>query len=276
VITASIERDAAKPKRSLLARIFSTQKDEDEQNEQAAPKSPNLRLRTPTVVASLTPPTRVATETIVPLPTSRPVAVAALTAKPKSAAQTFTTAALPTNLFDNRGYWRGAVEISTLPPLSQTPFEVASADPTATGGIARGALAYAAESQPLPPPQVRPMGSSMPRLPATATVMPASSSTTVVVQQPLAAALASGGQRPDSPWMRAAMLTPSVSGYLTATRLGATDPRPLHELFLKPSQSLVMTFSADPHLGMVADRFTGSAVVFLATATFTTQTASLR
>ena len=37
-----------------------------------------------------------------------------------------------------------------------------------------------------------------------------------------------------------------------------------------------MTFSADPHLGMVADRFSGSAVVFLATATFTTQTASLQ
>ena len=38
-----------------------------------------------------------------------------------------------------------------------------------------------------------------------------------------------------------------------------------------------MTFSADPHLGMVADRFSGDAVVFLATATFTPQTtASLR
>ena len=63
---------------------------------------------------------------------------------------------------------------------------------------------------------------------------------------------------------------------MTATRLGAVDPRPLHELLHKPSLSLVMTFSADPHLGMVADRFSGSAVVFLATATFNTQTASLR
>ena len=33
-----------------------------------------------------------------------------------------------------------------------------------------------------------------------------------------------------------------------------------------------MTFSADPHLGMVADRFSGSAVVFLATTTFAPQT----
>ena len=37
---------------------------------------------------------------------------------------------------------------------------------------------------------------------------------------------------------------------------------------MKPSTSLVMTFSADPNLGMVADRFSGRAVVFLATATF--------
>jgi hypothetical protein len=39
-----------------------------------------------------------------------------------------------------------------------------------------------------------------------------------------------------------------------------------------------MSFSADPHLGMVADRFDGRAVVFLATTTFTAPqtTASLR
>jgi hypothetical protein len=38
-----------------------------------------------------------------------------------------------------------------------------------------------------------------------------------------------------------------------------------------------MTFSADPHLGMVTGRFEGPAVVFVATTTFTRQsTASLR
>ena len=77
-----------------------------------------------------------------------------------------------------------------------------------------------------------------------------------------------GGERSDSPWLRAAMLTPSVRSFMTATRVGAVDPRWQYDLLHKPSQSLVMTFSADPHLGMVADRFTGSAVVFLATATF--------
>jgi uncharacterized protein YcbK (DUF882 family) len=289
VITASLERDVAKPKRSLLARIFGAPKDEDEQSEQPAPK----HARAPIVVASLTPPTRVATETIVPMPTSRPsprpspVAIAAVIPKPRPAEPTFTTASLPNNVFDNRGYWRSAVESAALPPptQSQTPFEVASADPAAAVSPAQSALAYAAEAETQVPQvaqvtqaaQVRPMGSSMPRLPVTATVMPTAGNTTVLVKPPLAPALTSGGQRPDSPWLRAAILTPSVSGFMTAMNLAPVDARPLRELLLKPSQSLVMTFSADPHLGMVTDRFTGSAVVFLATATFTTQTsASLR
>ena len=54
------------------------------------------------------------------------------------------------------------------------------------------------------------------------------------------------------------------------------DPRPLQDLFHKPSTSLVMTFSADPQFGVAADRFSGQAVVFLATTSFVTQTASLR
>ncbi len=63
---------------------------------------------------------------------------------------------------------------------------------------------------------------------------------------------------------------------MTTTRLGVLDPRPLTEFMRKPSSALVMTFAQDPHYGMVAGRFSGSAVVFLATATFGTQrTASL-
>jgi hypothetical protein len=114
----------------------------------------------------------------------------------------------------------------------------------------------------------------MPRLPREATVIPAASNTTVAVKPP---AMTIGGQRYDSPWLRAAMLTPSVSNFMSATRLGRINPSWLGALLDKPAHALVMTFSADPHLGMVADRFSGHAVVFMATATFTTQaTASLR
>jgi len=99
-----------------------------------------------------------------------------------------------------------------------------------------------------------------------------------VLKPLLASTLAMGGsERSDSPWLRAAMLTPSVRSYMTATRVDGIDPRWQYELLHKPAQSLTMTFSADPHLGMEADRFSGNAVVFLATTTFAPQTtASLR
>ena len=117
----------------------------------------------------------------------------------------------------------------------------------------------------------------MPRLPATAALIPATSNTTVVAKPPLTTAMSQMTGTPADPWLRAAMLTPSVSDFMSATRLGPVDPRPLHELLHKPSLSLVMTFSADPHLGMLADSFSGRAVVFLATATFTPRTtAALR
>jgi hypothetical protein len=114
------------------------------------------------------------------------------------------------------------------------------------------------------------------RFPREANVMPAQGNTTVVEKPPLTAA-ANSDRSIESPWLRAAMLTPSISAYMTATQLGAIDLRPLQGLLYKPSLAVVMTFSPDPQLGMVASRFSGPAVVFLATTSFKLQsTASLR
>jgi len=280
VITASQEH-AAKPKRSLLAKIFGNGKDQDEQSEQPAAKSANLPTGAPMAVASLSPPKPVAVEHIVPLPAARPkpVDVAIALPKPRPAEQTIVTASLANNGFDKRGYWRGAVEAGpALPPpiAAGTRFDTASLDPVNTGSAGGKALAYATEPQTPLAARTRPMGSRMPRMPVEASMIPTSSNTTLA-KPPLAAALAMGsGERSDAPWLRAAMLTPSVRSFMTTTRIGAVDPRWQHDLLRKPSQAVAMSFSADPHLGMVADRFTGSAVVFLATATFNMQTASLR
>ena len=269
VMTASIDRPAGQPKRSLLARLFGSAKDPDEISEQPAPK----HARTPMVVASLSPPkpSPVTVERIVPMPTARPkpVAVAEITLKPAN--QPFVTASLGGNLFDNRGYWRGVVQPGpNLPAIVAAPktYETASADPTSTGSTA---LAYAAESEVPAPVRARPMGAGVPRLSNEASVMPAQGNTTVVAKPPLSPVLASAGRSIDSPWLRAAMLTPSFSTYMTATRLGAVDMRPLQELLYKPSLSVAMTFSTDPYIGMVASRFDGPAVVFLATTTFAKQ-----
>jgi hypothetical protein len=86
----------------------------------------------------------------------------------------------------------------------------------------------------------------------------------------------SGAQRLDSPWLRAAMLTPSVSGAMTATRFGAVDPRGFEVYLHKPARAVAISFSADPTVGMRTDRFTGRAVTFVDVATFVrAQTASL-
>jgi hypothetical protein len=52
--------------------------------------------------------------------------------------------------------------------------------------------------------------------------------------------------------------------------------RALTPLMQRPTQALAMTFSEDPNAGMSTQRFTGSAVVFMATATFASRTAALQ
>jgi hypothetical protein len=83
-------------------------------------------------------------------------------------------------------------------------------------------------------------------------------------------------QRFQEPWLRAVLVAPSVSGALTALPIGPIDRRHLAVAMHKPRAALPATFSVDPHHGMRADRFTGHAVVFLATASFgSSRTASL-
>jgi uncharacterized protein YcbK (DUF882 family) len=282
VITASQEETAARPKqRNLFASLFRS-KDEDEPDEQPPSKSAGLQPHAPMAVASLSPPKQVAVEHIVPLPSARPkpVDVAVALPRPRPAEQPIVTASVDRTI-DNRGYWTSTVESGPALPSaipSGTPYQTASADPATTGSSADDTLAYAPASNTPLTERARPMGSRLPRMPAEARMIPASSNATVVVKSPQAqAAAVGGGERSDSPWLRAAMLTPSVRSFMTATRVGALDPRWQHDLLHKPVQSVMMTFSTDPHLGMVTERFSGSAVMFLATATFAPQkTAALR
>jgi hypothetical protein len=95
---------------------------------------------------------------------------------------------------------------------------------------------------------------------------------------PAAAAIrtAAVGDKLDDIWLRAVMLAPDLRYYLSATLIGAPDPKELRALMQKPKASLALTFSADPMDGMVTDRFTGEAVVFPDTISFVTRTAALQ
>jgi len=267
-------QEQAKPKRSLLARIFGIGKDEDEDevSERPAPKEASKRARPPMTVASLGP--------------SKPVAVARIPARPKTAAvavlprprpaEQNIAAAAPDNAFDSRGNWLSAIGAGPSLPAAiaaGTPYEMAALGRTTTGSAASDVLAYAAESAPRPAAKVRPMGTQLPRITAEARVVPVAPGTSMAVKPPLAAAFAVGGSASaDGPWLRATLLTPSVRDVMTANHVGEADPRWQGELLHKPAQSVMMNFSADPHLGMVTDRFSGTAVVFMATVTFKPQT----
>ena len=279
LIAEGTEHAATQPKRSLFARLFGLGKDTDETNEEPPPAPKHERART--AIASLTLPKAhpVTVEHIVPMPMARPKFDAVVAATPTSAARPLVTASAGNNLFASRGYWRGTVETGPdlpAPAATVSPFETASVEPRSTGSTA---LAYAAEADAVAMNRPRPMGSRLPLLPKEASVLATQANTTVLEKAALASAapVADIGQRIDSPWLRASMLTPSFSTYMTATRLGAVDLRPLHELLHKPLMSVAMTFSADPHLGMLANHFDGPAVVFVATTTFKLQsTASLQ
>ena len=77
-------------------------------------------------------------------------------------------------------------------------------------------------------------------------------------------------------WMRVMMLAPSASTSMSTTALGDADLTLMRTYFVKPQATVVMGFSDDPQLGMLCDRFSGSAIATLATRSFVVRTASLR
>jgi uncharacterized protein YcbK (DUF882 family) len=84
------------------------------------------------------------------------------------------------------------------------------------------------------------------------------------------------GEAFDDPWMRAAILAPNLSTSMTVAAMGAEDYRSLTPFMQKPKSSVTMAFANDPNPGLVANRFSGRAVVFVATTTFNARTAMLQ
>lgn len=231
------------------------------------------QARVPTKLASLVPHKTVETRRVVPMPAARPNAVIAQATKPRQAPIVTASA----DMFKQPNIWQDRPGANAA-PAQASPFELASLEPAVTGSTNNKALAYAAESvhgaHPAPA-RARPMGTHLPRLTSTAVAHEGPANMTIAAKS--VAAMAIGGRQTGNPWMRAAMLTPSVSDFMTMSRQGYVDPGWLAGLIHKPRQALAMGFGTDPQGGMVAARFTGSAVVFLATAKFgETKTASLR
>jgi uncharacterized protein YcbK (DUF882 family) len=77
-------------------------------------------------------------------------------------------------------------------------------------------------------------------------------------------------------WLRVVMLAPSASRSMFTTVLGDTDMTLMRAYFTKPPAVVTMSFSDDPQMGLLCDRFTGSVTAKLATTSFVMHTASLR
>jgi uncharacterized protein YcbK (DUF882 family) len=192
-----------------------------------------------------------------------------------------------------------------------TPTVVASADPEATASLtgnataslapwplpergdprAAGALAYAdPTANVLAQARPAPMGTAMvrPTAPPDTTVAvkrvgdrPSVISSSPQAPSAVAATAVPGatksGDHFNEPWLRALIVSPSAQDFMSASSFGVPDYRGLAPFMRKPSAAVMMTFSNDPQLGMTARKFTGTAVVFVSTVTFsTTRTASLR
>jgi hypothetical protein len=99
---------------------------------------------------------------------------------------------------------------------------------------------------------------------------------TLTAPAPVSRARAQLGERYDDPWLRAMVWAPNARNFMTTTLFTPPDFRELKPLLHKPPSSVMMTFSADPHLGLVCERFGGSAIVFMSTVTFGMRTAALR
>ena len=298
-------------KPSLFAALFGV-KSNDEDDEGAAiamagQKSTPAGLTATALPAKSTEP--------VPMPRAKPAAAATFQlasadvqivqpAKTKQAAPVDPEAAsadkaeatpqTPADIINARGFWGDAAAT----PRQATPAQVAainarravtSADPQSTASVSNAmqALAYApASSSPVEranivaasapiPRSVRP--ASAPRNPAAATTIdqvvakgPQGPGSVVATSTRLAASSSNDA------WMRMLILAPSASMSMSATVLGDTDMTLMRAHFVKPQSAIAMSFSDDPQMGLVCDRFTGSATATLATQSFVMRTALLR
>ena len=304
-------------KRSLLASLFNTAQDTEESDDNAsarqaaaAAKSVNTKPAAParTVVASAEP------EAPIPLPRNRPMyQIASAESRPAPdfaprIADPVTLASLsPNEIINQRGYWPGVTATTAVSAkvasasadsissarrvLASSLTAAASQESTATIGPFTNpdrvptevALSYAAQAD-TGGSRLAYTNRLIERAAAPAVVT--TKGTASIVRKPIET-VATGSraqsanrmnEKLNDPWLRGVMLVASVQSSMVVTRFGDPDFSGLVTHMRKPDTAVMMTFSTDPHLGMTAESFTGTAVVFQATVSFASsnRTAALR
>jgi hypothetical protein len=198
----------------------------------------------------------------------------------------------PADIINARGFWDDA----PATPKQATPAQVAAinarkalasaADPQSTASVSNAfeALAYApAAASPVDRGNVVAASAPIPRSARPARNAVAATTIDTVVAKGsqgqgsvIATSTRIAAAKGNDIWMRAMILAPSASTSMSATVLGDADMTIMRAYFVKPQAIVAMTFSDDPQLGLVCDRFTGSATATLATQSFVMRTAALR
>jgi uncharacterized protein YcbK (DUF882 family) len=291
---------ASKP--NFLAVLFGAKPAPSEEDDEGAASTPATRnekpVKTTVVAAKSADP--------VPVPRAKPAATLQLASAnaeivpapkakqvPVPVAQTEPKLETPADIINARGFWDNIPSA----PQQATPAQVAaltarravnSADPqaSATDNFNK-ALAYApaiasTSERPNVVAASAPMPSSARPASRSRNSMAVNDVTTVVAKgaQGQASVIATSTRlaagKGNDVWMRVMMLAPSASTSMSVTVLGDADMTLMRSYFVKPQAIVAMSFSDDPTLGMVTDRFTGSATARLETQSFVMRTASLR
>jgi uncharacterized protein YcbK (DUF882 family) len=307
-------RGSSKP--SFLAALFkgkSAASDEDDEGAAPAPAKNEKPAKITVAAASAKPtdkpaekPAKPAAATLqlasadakmVPVPKPAPAAPTAEKSEPKQ--QAAAAPQSPADIINARGFWDNVPAPQQASPAQIAALNarkaVAAADPQATASVGDNfnkALAYApAAASPVDRSNVVAASAPIPRSARPTTpsknTMAVNDVTTVVAKGAQGQANLQGSVIATSTrlaaskgvsdvWMRVMMLAPSASTSMSVTVLGDSDLTLLRGFFVKPQAMVAMTFSDDPTLGLVTDRFTGSATARLETTSFVLRTAALR
>jgi hypothetical protein len=190
------------------------------------------------------------------------------------------SAALKSAASSSQARRSGGVAVASVGPAataSLAPWPIPSREPT------EGTLSYA----PVATPSIQTRPTGIGAAPRPAPQSSARPDTTVAVKRngnkpsvvPTGIAGANPmkpGPRLNDPWVRAMIVSPSAGAFMSTSLIGAPDYRVLGPYLQKPASSVMMTFSDNPHFGMSTEKFSGSAVVFVATVTFSQRTALLQ
>jgi uncharacterized protein YcbK (DUF882 family) len=299
---------------SLWTRLFNKGKSNDEEDEGSAPavseKTIGDKAAPVGVMAAAAPAKSTDTKSTdtVPMPRSKPSATATLQlasadaqivqpAKPKQAAAASAEKAeakpeTPTDIINARGFWSDAPTTAKQATPAQVAAlsarrAVSSADPQSTASVS-DALAYAPPANsPLDRSNIVAATAPIPRSAGPASVsrnsMAVTDVTSVVAKGPqgqgsvisTSARIAVSKATDTDIWMRVMILAPSATTAMSSTVIGDTDLTSMRAHFVKPQAAVAMSFSDDPQMGLLSDRFTGSATASLATESFVMRTALL-